>query len=264
MNIYHEKNPYNEGLINSLKLNKSEVFFKHKSDGILFIEEDSKLISILIYKNLSFPYESYIEFHIEMLAKNKYLGAICILNAIEKLQDLFESKELITRHSKHELNTLLMFNDLGCKPIEYSRDGDLNIILKKSPKSHIPSNSDDKIPSKNFKLFLKKWLAADVDFFSIEEFQNDYSLSLTKSNIQINNISPNISIIVNNESNEALIYQLHKSKRKELILVFNFFQNTNIKNVFFHERNSRLEQLLFLSGFSNTAFKHKSFKKWSR
>ena len=167
-----------------------------------------------------------------MLAKNKYLGAICILNAIEKLQDLFESKELITRHSKHELNTLLMFNDLGCKPIEYSRDGDLNIILKKSPKSHIPSNGD-KIPSKNFKLFLKKWLAVDVDFFSIEEFQNDYSLSLTKSNIQINNISPNISIIVNNESNEALIYQLQKSKRKELILVFNFFQNTNIKKFFF-------------------------------
>jgi len=263
LNIYHEKNPYNKGLINSLKLNKSEVFFKHKSDGILFIEEDSKPTSILIYKNLSFPYENCIEFHIEMLAKNKYLGAICILNAIEKLQDLFESKELITRHSKHELNTLLMFNDLGCKPIEYSRDGDLNIILKKSPKSHIPSN-DFKIPSNNFKLFLKKWLAADIDFFSMEQFQNDYSLSLTNSNIQINNISTNISIIVNNESNEALIYQLQKSKRKELIRVFNFFQNINIKNVFFHEHNSRLEQLLFLSGFLNTSFKHISFKKWSR
>ena len=125
------KKPYKDEFKDLLRKKKSKIFFSHLSEGVVCDFNKDDLISIVTFIKLNFPYDNLYEFHVEMFTKNKFNGLTSILKSLKKLEDDFGADKLLSRHTKHEFNTLIMLNDLDYYPFEFSNEGEKNILVRK-------------------------------------------------------------------------------------------------------------------------------------
>lgn len=260
MKIY--KKPYKDEFKDLLRKKKSKIFFSHLSEGVVCDFNKNDLISIVTFIKLNFPYDNLYEFHVEMFTKNKFNGLTSILKSLKKLEDDFGADKLLSRHTKHEFNTLIMLNDLDYYPFEFSNEGEKNILVRKiRNKSLLDFICNTKL--NNFKKFISGWLAKKIEFDSIEEFYSKYNSLLEKNRITTIQLSKNSLMMLDKNQNESVIFNSHKLSRKDLILIFNTINLIRLKNIYVATSQIGLDEAFFLSGYRNSKFEYENFTKWN-
>lgn len=255
--------PYPEKLISILSQNSSKIFFDYLSDGVICNFREDNLVSIVMFIKLKFPYKKFYEFHVEMFTEKKFKGLKSILKSLDMLEERFGSRNLVSRHSKDELHTLLMLNDLDYFPIEYSYEESRNIVVKKYRKEFLDEKKDED-DFIHFKLFLSNWLKIDLNFYSIDNFIFKYGLLLKKNKIYFKKLSQSGILILDEDKGESIIFIEKKVLRKDLIQILSSFSKKNITSIFINQSEIRFKEILFLMGYNNSYFEHQRFIKWSK
>jgi hypothetical protein len=257
--IYYKKYP--ENLTSLLHQKNSKIFFDYLSDGVICNFREDNLISIIIFVKLKFPYKKFYEFHVEMFTNNKFKGLTSILKSLEILEEKFGSRNLVSRHSLAELQTLLMLNDLDYFPIEYSYDDPRIIIVKKYKKVSLDEKKD-KDAFVHFIFFIKNWLKIELNFYSIDSFISEYGFLLKKNKIYFKKLSQSGVFIIDEDKGEGIIFFEKKVFKKDLMQILNSFSKKNIHSIYINKSEIRLTEVLFLMGYNNSYFESKCFVKW--
>ena len=258
MDIY--KKPYKNSLVKIFKKNKSKIFFDHDSDAVICNFDGSDLVSLVIFKKLSFPYVNHYEFHVEIFKKNKFIGATRIINSLNFLETYLDTNCIISRHTKNENHTLAMLNSLGFSPIEYLMDDPRSIILKKNNSLKKTLNHTS---IKDLNSFINHWLDGDFQFNTIDNFIIEFENLLNKNDIHITKISMGVFIIVNRETSQGLIFSHGEIRRQSIMKLVYFIRKTNLKDIFVPAAESVLNQVLFLEGYNNNFYNINNFTRHS-
>ena len=68
--------------------------------------------------------------------------------------------------------------------------------------------------------------------------------------------------IIDEDKGEGIIFFEKKVFKKDLMQILNSFSKKNIQSIYINKSEIRLEEVLFLMGYSNSYFENQCFVKW--
>lgn len=276
-------------------------------DSIGFVlgrKNDGINLTIVSYNKEFFPYENKLSIHIAFLNQKKsFIASISLLYSFILICNKMNVNDLISRHSKQQLDSLLMLLDLNFHVVEFSKNSIPHVVIKK-----------------NF--ILKKNIDKEEEYFSA--FKNNYSnktidiknnqipskISLNKVESRISNLISNINafsrllnidydkfpktfeeldklcklhnnikgttigsrektyyFIENNNTIGALLCPETFRVRRVLKSVWKVLNDCNSEVVFTNKHDDWIDSILFLAGFTLASSNNQhsdSLWKWER
>ena len=158
-----------------IKKTNISSYIPNNKDAIGFVlggKKDGINLTIVSFNKEFFPYENKLSIHIAFLNQKKsFIASTSLLYSFILICNKMNVNDLISRHSKQQLDSLLMLLDLNFHVVEFSKNSIPHVVIEK-----------------NF--IFKKNIDKEEEYFSA--FKNNYSNK--KIDIKRNQISSKISL----------------------------------------------------------------------
>lgn len=261
----HFKNPYNKQLDKTLK-EISIIYKTHQSNGLFCCYSDkNELVSLVMYDTQNFPFEDSIIFHVEMFTSNKFIGLTNILKSLKLLEDKFADKRLISRHSITEISTLLMLNDLSYLPIQWSQDGERNVLVQKLSKSETKKTFEIISANKDqFNELINGWLNYNLNLINNSSIEPANYELLDSNGVTIIEHAKTFLILYDKNRLESIVFISKPLTRKECLHFLYFLENNCIKDLYINSNDFRLMEILFLRYFVESGYIKFGFNHWQK